>query len=213
MKNSQTVSISPYYFSWQKRVFDIVLALGVLVLCSPLFLGITLVIVLTTGLPIFYVQERTGQHQQTFRLIKFRTMYPNAHKDQKKFSNRNQSPFPTFKIYDDPRFVGIGQLLSRTGLDELPQVLNVLKGEMSFIGPRPLPVTEAQLLDPTLDFRYQVKPGILSAWALSKEKNDSLRTWKSKELETLQHTSVQDDMKLFIKATEIAGRFLLRKKT
>ena len=211
MSLKDSVSISWYFFSPQKRWFDIVISVIVLTFFLPVFLFIAVTILLTSGLPIFYVQERAGQHKKIFRLIKFRTMYVDAHQDQKKFQKKNQSPFPTFKIYDDPRFVGIGKLLSRTGLDELPQVINILKGEMSFVGPRPLPNHEAELLDSSLDFRYSVKPGILSAWAISKEKNDSLETWKSKELQTLKHQSFFEDIQLIGQAMVIAGEFLIKR--
>lgn len=113
-------------------------------------------------------------------------MYKNAHKDQKKYWSKNESPFPAFKLANDPRFVGIGKWLSKTGLDELPQLINILKGEMSLVGPRPLPISEAKKMTGSWDFRYTVKPGVVSEWAVSDKRHKSLRDWKNLETSTLK---------------------------
>ena len=98
---------------------------------------------------------------------------------KKNLSKLNEAPFPMFKIAKDPRYVGIGRLLSRSGLDELPQLINILRGEMSFIGPRPLPLAEAAELSTAWNFRYRVRPGILSEWAVSEKRHTSLAHWRN----------------------------------
>lgn len=185
-----------YYSSTTKRAFDFLLALVLLVILSPLLFGIGLVIFLTSGLPVVFAQKRMGLKKKHFTIYKFRTMYLDARYHQKKYNQLNRAPRPMFKIFDDPRFVGIGRWLSRTGLDELPQLINIAKGEMSLVGPRPLPVKEAKGLSKTWDFRYQVKPGVFSEWTLSPDRHESLKTWKKLDQDTLKHGGLFYDLQL-----------------
>jgi lipopolysaccharide/colanic/teichoic acid biosynthesis glycosyltransferase len=195
--------IHPYYFSSRKRILDITLACILLVGLLPVLTGIALVILITSGWPAIFSQQRVGKDKKIFTMYKFRTMYVGAHKDQKKYAKLNESPFPAFKLTNDPRFVGIGKWLSKTGLDELPQLINILKGEMSFIGPRPLPISEAKKLTGSWDFRYQVKPGVLSLWALSDKRHKSLRNWQSLEKKTFLKGSISHELSLISEALKI----------
>lgn len=174
-----------YHTSITKRFFDIFFSLLLLVVSLPIFLLLATTILLTTGRPIIFTQKRTGKDNKPFTMYKFRTMYRGADRHQKKFSQLNQAPEPMFKVFDDPRFVGIGKWLSRTGLDELPQLLNILKGEMSFIGPRPLPVREDKKLSKTWEFRHSVRPGVFSEWSVSDARHSGLRAWKELDKKTL----------------------------
>lgn len=191
-----SVRVSPYYFSYQKRVFDICLALLLLLLTSPVMIVIITLSSLTIGSPIFFIQPRLGWHKKPFSIYKFRTMYANAEKDRHKYLTLNEAPTPMFKASHDPRFVGIGRWLSISGLDELPQLWNIVRGEMSFVGPRPLPVKEALKLTATWDFRYQVRPGIFSAWSLSNKKYASLERWRQLDKETVIDASLLSDIQL-----------------
>jgi lipopolysaccharide/colanic/teichoic acid biosynthesis glycosyltransferase len=195
----------------RKRFFDFSLAILLLILLSPLLVLIATIILLLSGKPIFFQQKRMGQRQQKFTMIKFRTMYHQAHRDQKKFAKQNESPFPAFKITNDPRFVGIGRMLSKTGLDEIPQLINIIRGEMSFIGPRPLPISEAIALPLHWHHRHLVKPGILSLWALAPERHKSLLAWKKLEIETLSHGSVKHDLQILWKSLAVPGIFITGK--
>lgn len=156
---------------------------------------------------IIFTQKRTGLNGQEFTLYKFRTMVKNAEsiktRNLKKYKKENQAPWPMFKNYEDPRFIKktlklpfgmkkkikIGRWLSKTGLDELPQLINILKGEMKLVGPRPLPTKEAQgikKIDPKwYQWRHQVKPGIFSYWTLDKNRYKSLNHWKRLEKKTI----------------------------
>lgn len=192
-------SIHPYFFSVEKRIFDILVSAAGLLAASPLYLVIGIGVFLSSGLPIFFVHERVGIHGKTFKMYKFRTMYVDADRDQRKFLKKNQAPAPMFKIFDDPRFVGIGRLLSKTGLDELPQFWNVLRGEMSIVGPRPLPMKEVKKLDPSWQFRFSVKPGIFSQWTISNKRHLSQRWWKLLEKKTLQCGSVWHDIETVVR--------------
>jgi len=131
-------------------------------------------------------------------------MRRNAELDRNRYEHLNQAPYPMFKIFNDPRFIGIGRWLSQVGFDELQQLINILRGEMSFVGPRPLPTKEAKLLDRSWDFRYSVKPGIFSYWTLSKDRHESLAIWKKLDQMTLKRGGFWFECWLF-------GRFLVAK--
>lgn len=186
----------PYYFGLKKRLFDVLVAGGVLIISLPIWIFVSVGIVLDSGWPIFFRQKRFGRAKQVFWMWKFRTMRPNAEHGVSRLQSRNQAPLPMFKIVDDPRFTRFGRWLSRTGIDELPQLINILKGEMSWVGPRPLPVDQARLLPKSWEFRYAVRPGLLSLWAIDPERYTSLRAWRKLELQTLQQGGLIFDLHL-----------------
>jgi lipopolysaccharide/colanic/teichoic acid biosynthesis glycosyltransferase len=188
--------VNIYYFSFIKVIFDYFFGLLVLFFILPVLIIISFLILLISGWPAIFIQKRTGKGGNSFQIYKFRTMYVGAHKQQSKLKNLNQAPGPMFKIFNDPRFVGIGRFLSKVGLDELPQIFNILKGEMSFVGPRPLPVSEAKNLSSSWNFRKQVKPGIFSEWTLSSNRHDSLTDWKELDKKTLSQGSIIYDIKV-----------------
>lgn len=121
-----------------------------------------------------------------------------SEKNRKRLEKNSTAPYPMFKIINDPRFIFIGKFLSKFGIDELPQLFNILKGDMSLVGPRPLPINETKKLPKSWDFRYQVKPGILSYWAISPHRNESLSMWRKLEVETLKIDSVKTDVFLVL---------------
>jgi lipopolysaccharide/colanic/teichoic acid biosynthesis glycosyltransferase len=190
------LNIHPYYFSRQKRIFDIFGSIFLLLLAAPFLLIISALILFKMGTPIFFTQLRSGKDKKPFAIYKFSTMHRSAEKLKYMLDARNEAPFPMFKMVNDPRFVGIGKWLSQVGLDELPQLMNVLIGDMSLIGPRPLPVTEARLLDPTWDFRYSVRPGIFSEWIIDKKRHLSLNEWQRIEQKSLSSASLWMDFSL-----------------
>ncbi len=185
-----------YYQSWEKRFFDVIVAITLLTLLSPLFLLLSLAILLTAGWPILYLQKRYGLNKKTFKIIKFRTMYVGAEKNQWRYQKDNLAPSPMYKNWADPRFVGIGRWLSKTGLDELPQLFNIIKGEMSFVGPRPLPLYEAKKLNKNWDFRYKIKPGVFSEWSMDNKHHHSLTKWRQLEKKTLQQGGLKYEQKI-----------------
>jgi lipopolysaccharide/colanic/teichoic acid biosynthesis glycosyltransferase len=176
-------------FFQSKTIPALVFQLLLTAMIAPFFAFIFLMVFFTVGQPIFYTQKRLGKGKKVFKMYKFRTMYPGAHHHQQKFQKLNQAPGPMFKIFNDPRFVGAGRWLSRMGLDELPQLINILKGEMSLVGPRPLPITEARKLDSSWDFRYTVKPGVFSEWSASPLRHKSLTFWKELDRLTVANCS------------------------
>lgn len=121
-----------------------------------------------------------------------------AEKQKKTLLGQNEAPWPMFKMKDDPRFTLLGKFLSRSGLDELPQLINILRGEMSLVGPRPLPLAEAKKLDKEWEFRYQVKPGVISLWAIDPKRYFSLEKWRKLEENTLRDGSIAKDVLLLV---------------
>jgi exopolysaccharide biosynthesis polyprenyl glycosylphosphotransferase len=147
-----------------KRVFDVVGAGVLLVLMAPVFAAIALAIRLTSPGPILFRQVRTGQHGRPFRIYKFRTMCVDAEKQRSVLARYNEVDGPLFKIRNDPRVTRAGTLLRRTSLDELPQLINVLRGEMSLVGPRPFPLEESEKITGWATLRFSVPPGMTGLW-------------------------------------------------
>ncbi len=150
-----------------KRTFDIIGSTVLLVLLSPLLLAITLAVRLTSRGPIFYHSMRRGIGQRPFACLKFRTMHTDADERQADLEEFNEASGALFKIRDDPRLTPVGRLLRRFSLDELPQLANVLRGEMSLVGPRPLPERDYEMLEDWHRKRYLVLPGITGLWQVS----------------------------------------------
>lgn len=153
---------------------------------------------------IFFSQNRVGRDGKVFRLYKFRTMRAGAEGEQKKLQKLNEADGPVFKIRDDPRFTKIGRWLARTGLDELPQVINVLKGEMALVGPRPLPVDEEKLIPGRWrQKRRRVKPGLTSSWVVQGGHNLSFSNWMELDMKDIDNKNFVYDFVILVKTLEI----------
>jgi exopolysaccharide biosynthesis polyprenyl glycosylphosphotransferase len=150
-----------------KRAFDIAVSTGLIVLASPFWALIALAVKLDSPGPIFYRDRRIGLGQQEFGMFKFRSMYVDSNLRQAALEASNEASGPLFKIKDDPRVTKVGGFLRRYSLDELPQVLNVLRGEMSLVGPRPLPLRDYVQLEDWHRKRYLVLPGMTGLWQVS----------------------------------------------
>jgi exopolysaccharide biosynthesis polyprenyl glycosylphosphotransferase len=150
-----------------KRAFDVVGAAFLLVLLSPLLLAIVIAVRVTSRGPVLYRSMRRGIGQRPFRCLKFRTMHTDAEEHQADLEELNEATGALFKIRNDPRLTRVGRLLRRFSLDELPQLVNVLRGEMSLVGPRPLPQRDYEMLEDWHRKRYLVLPGITGLWQVS----------------------------------------------
>jgi lipopolysaccharide/colanic/teichoic acid biosynthesis glycosyltransferase len=148
-----------------KRAFDIIVTTGLLLVLAPMLLLIALAIKLTSSGPVFFRQTRVGRHGREFQLLKFRTMVQNAEDRKGELLEHNQAA-PLFKIANDPRTTRVGARLRRYSLDELPQLFNVLRGDMSLVGPRPLVTEEDRLFSGWQRRRYHVAPGITGPWQI-----------------------------------------------
>lgn len=180
-----------------KRIFDIGVSFCLLVILSPLFAAIALLIKLTSPGPVFFRQERVGLNKRRFAMNKFRTMVPNAEKLLPQLEALNEAAGPVFKIRNDPRITPIGRILRRTSLDELPQLLNVLSGDMSLVGPRPLPVRDYEGFSE--DFqrrRFSIRPGITCLWQVKGRSNIAFEQWMKLDLQYLDEWSIWLDMKI-----------------
>jgi exopolysaccharide biosynthesis polyprenyl glycosylphosphotransferase len=150
-----------------KRLMDLTLASCALVCGAPLMLAVALAIKLDSPGPVFFRQERIGRHGMPFRIFKFRSMTVDAWQKRASVTEFNQVDGPLFKMDTDPRVTKVGAFIRKTSLDELPQLINVVRGEMSLVGPRPLPTEESDLLDGAALNRFEVKPGITGLWQVS----------------------------------------------
>ena len=183
-----------------KRAIDILgSSLGLLAL-SPLFALIALAIRFSSGTPVFFSQERYGRNKRRFRMYKFRTMVSNAEVLQRDLEHKNEVLGPVFKIKDDPRMTKLGRLLRRTSLDELPQLLNVLKGEMSLVGPRPLPLRDVSLFEEGwLMRRFCVAPGLTGLWQVNGRSHTSFDQWVVHDLKYIDTWSLTLDLKILLR--------------
>jgi lipopolysaccharide/colanic/teichoic acid biosynthesis glycosyltransferase len=182
-----------------KRIFGVFLPLLVLLFFLPVMALTAFLIKLTSKGPVIFKQKRIGKDGKAFTMYKFRTMYVGAEKDRLKYKKLNQVGRPVFKIRNDPRFVGIGRFLAHTGLDELPQIFNILKNEMAFVGPRPLPVYEYQKLKPWQKKRQAVLPGITSPWVVNGKHLISFDNWMKSDLDYIKKKSFIYDLKIIFK--------------
>jgi exopolysaccharide biosynthesis polyprenyl glycosylphosphotransferase len=187
--------------SWQsfcKQVLDILLALISLALLAPVFILIAALIKSGSSGPILFRQKRCGLNGQPFTILKFRTMATDAEQRQHELASMNEMSGPVFKIANDPRITPIGRVLRRWSLDELPQLYNVLRGEMSMVGPRPLPVDEVRRFqDLAHRRRLSVKPGLTCLWQISGRNNVSdFRDWVRLDLEYIDNWSLWLDLKI-----------------
>ncbi len=184
-----------------KRFFDLGLSLFLIILLSPLYLIISLAIKLSSQGPIFFVQSRTGYRGKPFAMIKFRTMTLDAEDQLPELRPQNEIKGPVFKSGNDPRITPMGKFMRRFSLDELPQVFNVLKGEMSMVGPRPLPVYETENFEAFKDHRrYSVLPGVTGLWQVSgRNKIDDFSEWVRLDLEYIDHWSLWLDISILLR--------------
>jgi exopolysaccharide biosynthesis polyprenyl glycosylphosphotransferase len=187
--------------SWQsvfKQVIDFFGALILVTLLSWLFIAVALVIRLTSPGPIFFRQLRSGLNGRPFTILKFRTMVSDAEQRKQELAALNEMNGPVFKVTNDPRVTPIGRWLRKFSIDELPQLINVLRGEMSLVGPRPLPVDEVKRFsDMAHRRRLSVKPGLTCLWQVSGRNNVSdFKDWVRLDLEYIDNWSLWLDLKI-----------------
>ena len=182
-----------------KRVLDVILSLALIVILSPLLLLTSLVVRFSSPGPVFFIQERIGLNKRRFGVFKFRTMFPDAEKRIAELEHLNEVNGPAFKIRNDPRITPVGRFLRKSSIDELPQLFNVLLGDMSLVGPRPLPVRDYKGFDRDWHRRrFSVRPGITCLWQISGRSNISFDQWMVMDMEYIDHWSLWLDMKILI---------------
>jgi exopolysaccharide biosynthesis polyprenyl glycosylphosphotransferase len=182
-----------------KRAFDLLVSGAVIVLGLPLWIGIAIAIKLGSRGPVFYADRRIGLGEQEFGMLKFRTMYVDAAERQSELESQNEAGGALFKIRDDPRVTSIGRLIRRYSLDEIPNTVNVLRGEMSLVGPRPLPVRDYDLLEEWHRKRYLVLPGMTGLWQISGRSNLSFDDLVRYDFYYLDNWSIWLDISILAK--------------
>ncbi|WP_372753576.1 sugar transferase [Labilibaculum sp.] len=186
-----------------KIFFDYLVASIILLLISPVMLLIATLIKLDDGGPIFFAQKRVGQNGRRFPCLKFRTMVTNAEALKASLMEQNEQEGPVFKIRKDPRVTRIGNFLRKTSLDELPQFMNVLRGEMSIVGPRPPVPAEVAQYERWQRRRLSMKPGITCIWQVSGRNNIPFEQWMKMDLQYIDSWSLKLDFILFLKTIKV----------
>ena len=182
-----------------KRAIDIVLSAVGLVLLSPLFAIVSAVIILKDGRPVLFRQVRVGLHGRPFTIVKFRTMVKDAEERYAEVVALSDTQGAAFKMTNDPRITGWGSFLRRTSIDELPQLWNVFKGDMSLVGPRPAPPREVADYDVWHRRRLSMKPGITGLWQVEARQDESFDRRASLDLNYIDRWSVWLDMRIMIR--------------
>jgi exopolysaccharide biosynthesis polyprenyl glycosylphosphotransferase len=182
-----------------KRAIDAAISLVVLAILFPMLVLVAVIIKLTSPGPVFFVQNRVGMNQRQFKLYKFRSMVADAEERKSSLLHLNERDGPAFKIENDPRITRIGRFIRRTSIDELPQLFNVLSGEMSLVGPRPPLPEEVQKYEWLFRKRLSVKPGITCIWQISGRNNVSFDRWMQMDHEYVENWSLWLDLKILLK--------------
>ena len=183
-----------------KRIMDITISALVLIFLAPLFVMIGILIRLDSRGPIFFVQERVGYNKRRFECYKFRTMTSGAEKRQAELEHLNEASGPVFKIKDDPRVTKIGKILRKASMDELPQLFNVLKGDMSLVGPRPLPIRDYKRFEKNWQKRrFSIRPGLTCLWQIQGRNELSFEEWIELDMEYIDQWSLLLDFRILVK--------------
>lgn len=186
-------------YKFMKRILDIAVSILGLILLSPLLLIVCIFIKLDSKGPIIFSQKRVGLNGREFKMYKFRSMVVNAEELKGKLEKQNQMSGPMFKMKEDPRITKVGKFIRKTSIDELPQLINVLKGDMSLVGPRPSLPNEVAKFEPWMLKRLEVKPGLTCYWQVSGRNNIDFIEWMKLDLKYVKDRSFLLDSKLIFK--------------
>lgn len=186
-----------------KRMIDIVLSLIALVILMPFFVLLALIIVIDSPGKIFFIQERVGKEGEIFKIYKFRSMNIDAESKRNTLLEKNKMDGPVFKIVDDPRVTKVGRFMRKTSLDELPQLFNILRGDMSIVGPRPLVTYETKEFNTYQNLRHNVKPGLTCYWQIAGRNEVSFNEWMDLDIKYIKEISFKTDFLIFLKTIKV----------
>lgn len=200
VENEAVALVEPRVIRYRrrKRILDFLGALTLLIILFPLMLTIALLVMLTSKGPVFYVSKRVGLCGKIFPFYKFRSMYVDADKRKAELSDQNEKDGPIFKMKDDPRITKVGKFLRKYSLDELPQFLNVLVGDMSLVGPRPPLPHEVNSYDAYAAERLSVRPGLTCYWQIMGRSDLSFEEWMRLDHKYMQEMSLWVDLKILL---------------
>lgn len=196
-------------YDFVKRIIDIIISGIGLIICLPIFILIAIIIKIDSKGPVFFKHKRIGKHGKKLEIYKFRTMIDNAEEAMKYFTEEQKKEFKeNFKLENDPRVTRVGKILRKTSLDELPQIINILKGEMSIIGPRPIVKNELEKYGKNQERFLSVAPGLTGYWAANGRSDVSYEERMALELYYVDNRSLLLDLKIFLKTigSVIKGR-------
>ncbi len=193
--------------SFIKKIIAIILLTSIL----PFLCLISIVIRFTSKGPFIFKQKRAGKGKKPFFIYKIRTMVIDADNLKQNIYHLNQSDGPVFKIRNDPRYTKVGKFLSHTGLDEITQLVNIIKGEMDFVGPRPLPVEEAEKISNKFAKRFSILPGMTSPWIIKGAHSLSFNQWMNLDLQYVKYKSLLYDISIFFNTLKIIILLIIKK--
>jgi len=188
-----------------QRVF----ALFLFILLLPLFGILAIILKIQNGGPLIFKQKRMGKGKKPFTIYKIRTMVVDADEQKSKYLKLNEADGPVFKIKRDPRFTPIGRVLARTAVDEFPQLINVIKGEMAIVGPRPLPWSEALNVPSKYKERFTVLPGMSSTWIIKGSHRLSFKEWMKLDIEYVKNHSIGQDILIMVMTFVYMSRWVV----
>lgn len=191
------------FYEIYKRIIDIIGAGSGLILLSPVIAIVACAVKFTSKGPIFFSQKRVGKNGKIFNIYKFRSMVVNAEELKEKLAHQNEMSGPMFKMKDDPRVTKVGKFIRKTSLDELPQLWNVLKGDMSLVGPRPSLPKEVKQFEKWMYKRLTVKPGLTCYWQVSGRNNIDFEDWMKLDISYVEDRNIWIDIKLIFKTVGV----------
>lgn len=182
-----------------KRITDVLFSGIGLIILSPVFVIVAIAIKLDSKGPIFFKQDRVGKDEEFFSMYKFRSMVVNAEELKKALENQNEMSGPMFKMKKDPRITRVGRFIRKTSIDELPQLVNVIKGDMSLVGPRPSLPKEVEQFEPWMKERLTVQPGITCFWQVMGRNSIPFEEWMKLDVKYVRERNYFLDIKLIFK--------------
>lgn len=186
-----------------KRALDVIASFLGLVILSPILLIVAILIKLESKGPAIFAQSRIGLNGKEFKMYKFRSMVQNAEELKEKLAKQNEMSGPMFKIKNDPRVTKVGKFIRKTSIDELPQLLNILKGDMTLVGPRPSLPREVEKFESWMLKRLEVKPGLTCYWQVSGRNNIDFYEWMKLDLKYVNDMGFWLDIKLIFKTVAV----------
>ena len=187
------------FYIISKRTIDIICSLFGLIILSPILIIVGLLIKTESKGPIIFSQKRIGLNGREFNMYKFRSMVINAEELKEKLMKQNEMSGPMFKMKDDPRITKVGKIIRKTSIDELPQLINVLKGDMSLVGPRPSLPNEVKDFKPWMLKRLDVKPGLTCYWQVEGRNSITFNEWMKLDVKYVDNHNIWIDIKLIFK--------------
>ncbi|MDE5940023.1 MAG: sugar transferase [Lachnospiraceae bacterium] len=186
-----------------KRLMDVLLSAAALLVLSPVFLITAVVIKCEDRGPVFFVQQRAGKDMKPFSIYKFRSMYVNADEKMAEMMKHNEQTGHAFKIKDDPRITRTGKVIRRFSIDELPQLINIIKGDMSIVGPRPILTFQMEECSPYERQRLVVRPGLTCYWQIGGRADVTWEEWVELDLDYIEDMGLWTDLKMIAKTVPV----------